>query len=158
MRATVLDAYASLRRTHPDRRFVYGETGWPGGGPFWPHRTHRNGLSVDFMVPVLNDAGRSVPLPCSPLTLWGYGIEFDPRGRAAWLRIDFEALAAHLGALRQAAERHGLRLGRVILAPEFAARLAGTPSGRGLAAAVPFFTGRPWVRHDEHYHVDLEIE
>ena len=43
---------AELERTQPGVKFVYGETGWPDGGPMPPHRTHRNGMSVDFMVPV----------------------------------------------------------------------------------------------------------
>jgi penicillin-insensitive murein endopeptidase len=26
---------------------------------------------------------------------------------------------------------------------------------RALVAKLPFMQGRPWVRHDEHYHVDF---
>jgi penicillin-insensitive murein endopeptidase len=50
----VLAAYADMERHYPARHFVYGETGWASGGSFKPHRTHQNGLSVDFMVPVLD--------------------------------------------------------------------------------------------------------
>ena len=39
----ICDAYKKLETTMPDRRFVYGETGWNNGGRFWPHRTHREG-------------------------------------------------------------------------------------------------------------------
>lgn len=157
VRDTVLDAYARLAETHPRVHFVYGETGWPRGGPFWPHRTHQNGLSVDFMMPVVNEAGRSIPLPSSLLTRWGYGIDVDREGRAGYLTVDFEAVAAHLAALREAGGRHGVRMATVILAPELAARLAGTPSGRALGA-LPWFAGRPWVRHDDHYHVDFALD
>lgn len=153
----MLDAYAALAVSHPRTRFVYGETGWPWGGPFWPHRTHQNGLSVDFMTPVLNEAGRSIPLPASVLTLWGYGLDFDRDGRLGYLRADLEAIAAHLVALREAGVRHDVRLATVILAPELAARLSGTRSGQRLGA-VPWFAGSPWVPHDDHYHVDFALE
>ncbi len=158
VRDTVLEAYRMLATTHPTVHFVYGETGWPRGGPFWPHRTHRNGLSADFMTPVVNAAGRSIPLPASLLTLWGYGIDFDREGRADYLTVDFEATAAHLVALREAGRRHGVGIATVIFAPGLAARLAGTPSGRALGGSVPFFAGRPWVRHDDHYHVDFRLD
>jgi penicillin-insensitive murein endopeptidase len=48
----VLAAYEELSREYPAKVFVYGETGWASGGRFKPHKTHQNGLSVDFMVPV----------------------------------------------------------------------------------------------------------
>jgi len=64
----VLAAYEDLNRQHPNKVFVYGETGWASGGRFKPHKTHQNGLSVDFMVPVVDRSGRSVPLPTSSWT------------------------------------------------------------------------------------------
>ncbi len=51
----ILEAYERLAIEMPDRVFVYGEMGWKEGGQFKPHKTHRNGLSVDFMVPVLDE-------------------------------------------------------------------------------------------------------
>lgn len=50
----VLETYSKMQRRFPDKTFVCEETGWCGGGRIRPHKTHRNGLSVDFMVPVLN--------------------------------------------------------------------------------------------------------
>ena len=70
--AVILEAYERLAIEMPDRVFVYGETGWKDGGQFKPHKTHRNGLSVDFMVPVLDESGTSVELPSSVLNKWGY--------------------------------------------------------------------------------------
>lgn len=98
-------AYARLAEKHPDLRFVYGETGFAEGGPFKPHKTHQNGLSVDFFVPVRDSQGKSVPLGTSALNKWGYDIEFDARGRYEDLRIDFDAIALHLAALDEAAKR-----------------------------------------------------
>lgn len=46
--AVVIDAYAALKQHFGEKVFVYGETGWKNGGGFRPHKTHQNGLSVDF--------------------------------------------------------------------------------------------------------------
>jgi len=94
VRDIVVDAYKDLEDTHPKARFVYGETGFATGGEFKPHKTHRNGLSVDFMVPVSDKTGQSVPLPTNLLNKWGYSLEFDEKGRHEHLVIDFEALGA----------------------------------------------------------------
>lgn len=51
----VIDAYHALAKQTPDKIYMYGETGWAYGGSFKPHKTHQNGLSVDFMVSILND-------------------------------------------------------------------------------------------------------
>ncbi|MGH7676246.1 MAG: penicillin-insensitive murein endopeptidase, partial [Gemmatimonadales bacterium] len=156
VRAAVLDAYAQLAAQRPQLRFIYGETGWPGGGRFRPHYTHQNGLSVDFMVPVRRRDGRVAELPTSPWLEFGYGIQFDSLGRYRDLTIDFEALADHLGALEVAAARHGLAIERVILAPEFHRLLAATSDGRALLGRLPFTLRDAWWRHDEHYHVDFK--
>lgn len=156
VRAAVLDAYRELAEERPDLHFVYGETGWCSGGRFRPHRTHTNGLSVDFMVPVRDRAGRPADLPTWPWLKFGYGIEFDTAGHWRDLTVDFDALAAHLSALQSAAARHGLVIERVIVAPEFQARLLGTARAAEIKR-LPFMQGRPWVRHDEHYHVDFSV-
>lgn len=65
--AVVVDAYFKLEKSLPKNVFVYGESGKKRGGEFDPHKTHRNGLSVDFMVPVVDQSGESVPLPASVL-------------------------------------------------------------------------------------------
>ena len=157
VRTIVLDAYHRLAATDPGVRFVYGETGWPSGGRFRPHRTHRNGLSVDFMVPVRGPGDESQLLPTWPWTRFGYDLEFGQDGRLGELRIDFDAVAAHLAALREAAARHGASIRLVILAPEFESLLKADASRRAQVGGLPFMRGRPWVRHDEHYHVDFSV-
>ena len=161
VRRTVLDAYQALAISHPDVRWVYGETGWPKGGPFPPHRTHQNGLSVDFMVPVRNAIGRSERLPTWPWYKFGYGLDFDAtgagRGGARGLTIDFPAVAAHLAALADAAPRYGLAIDAVIFAPELERELLRTPEAQGFRGRVPFWAREPWVRHDDHYHVNFRL-
>lgn len=157
VRDVVLAAYAELERTQPAVKFVYGEAGWPGGGPMPPHRTHRNGMSVDFMVPVREAGGFSVRLPTRPWQRFGYDHEFDTQGRAGDLRIDNDAIVAHLSALADAAPRHGLRIERVIYAPDLQPALFATRGGAALRARLPFLATPAWVRHDEHYHVDFRL-
>lgn len=148
-------SYAALARSFPDKTFVYGETGFAKGGAFEPHRTHRNGLSVDFMVPVLDASGRSVPLPGNAANRYGYDIEFDAQARYRDLRIDFEAMAEHLHALHRAGERSGARIDRVIFEPAYLPKLFATRRGPWLRKRIAFVRGRVWWRHDEHYHVDF---
>ncbi|MEW6366410.1 MAG: hypothetical protein AB1714_17430 [Acidobacteriota bacterium] len=155
VRIVVLDAYAGLAAQRPDLTFVYGETGWPHGGPFPPHKTHQNGLSVDFMVPVRDGNDRPVPLPTFPWTRFGYDLNFDEKGRLGDLRIDFEAMGEHLAALDAAARAHGTRIELFILAPELQPFLWQTPAGRALQGRFPVMMTPAWVRHDEHYHVDF---
>ena len=153
----VLEAYEQLAEEMPGRVFVYGETGWQEGGQFKPHKTHRNGLSVDFMVPVLDEAGASVELPSSVLNKWGYDLEFDGNGRMDNLRIDFHAIAEHVYQLDVIATEHGIGIWRVIFDPELQPRLEDSPRWSYLQEHVQFSTRRSWVRHDEHYHVDFEV-
>lgn len=153
----IADAYGQLRRAMPGKIYVYGESGFVSGGRFEPHKTHRNGLSVDFMVPVLDRRGRSVPLPGNAKNRYGYDLEFDASGRLGELRIDFEALAEHLHALDRAGRRRGAPIGRVILAPEYLPTLFATARGPALRGQLRFERGRVWWRHDEHYHVDFLV-
>ena len=153
----IVAAYTRLSITVPDKVFVYGETGWAGGGRMRPHRTHQNGLSVDFMVPVLDKTGHSVALPTSALNKYGYGIDFDGKGNFGELRIDFEAMAGHLYELAEAAKRQGAGIALVIFDPPLMPLLLNTKHGPWLKANLPFLKGEAWIRHDEHYHVDFAV-
>lgn len=153
----IRDSYASLHESLPDTIFVYGESGWRRGGRIKPHKTHQNGLAVDFMVPVLDSSGKSVPLPSSAFNKFGYGIEFDNNGRYEKLTIDFEAIAAHLHALHSAAKDEGVDVARVIIEPKYIPMLHKTKHGAFIKRHVKFMKGRAWIRHDEHYHVDFSV-
>jgi penicillin-insensitive murein endopeptidase len=110
------------------------------------------------MVPVLDDRGRSVPLPSTPLNKFGYGLEFDKHGRIPGYQIDFEAIARHLSALWIAAEKHNVSIERVIFDLPLLEQVLNTPEGQAVRSTVPFLTTPPWIRHDEHYHVDFGIQ
>ncbi len=154
----VVAAYKALRESAPGKTFVYGETGWKSGGSFKPHRTHQNGLSVDFMVPVLDADGRSVPLPSSAFNRFGYDLEFDDRGRYEGYTIDFAAIGEHLYQLHRAARSHAADIAIVIFNPRYLPALFATPRGPYLKRNVKFMERQAWWRYDEHYHVDFAVK
>lgn len=158
VRQVVINAFKSLEESHPDKVFMYGETGWKEGGRFKPHKTHQNGLSVDFMVPVVDRQDRSVYLPTGPTNKFGYTIEFDKQGKFKDYTIDFEAMAIHLVALHKEALAAGIDIWRVIFAPELQPYLFRTSQGTYLREHLQFSKKPAWVRHDEHYHVDFKVE
>lgn len=153
----VVNAYKRLETELPDKVFKYAETGFKEGGEFKPHKTHRNGLSVDFMTPVLNEANESVHLPTNPLNKFGYNIEFNKDGEFIDLRIDYDALAAHIVFLHKEAKALGYDLWRVLFDPELQAPLFRTKYGAYLKDNIQLSKKQSWVRHDEHYHVDFSI-
>ena len=118
VRDVILTAYEILATEQSGKVFKYAETGAESGGAFPPHKTHQNGLSVDFMVPVLDASGRSVHLPTHALNRYGYDIEFDAQGRYGEYRIDFDALGAHMVALHRSAEYHGIGIWRMLFDPK----------------------------------------
>lgn len=157
VRDIVVAAYGALASVDPNKVFVYGETGWKAGGRLRPHRTHQNGLSVDFFVPVMNSQGKSVRLPTSPFNKFGYGIDFDAEGRFGELAIDFEAIGEHLYQLSVASKKSGISIALVILDPPYLPKLFSTRHGAFLKQNTKFMEGAAWVRHDEHYHVDFKV-
>ena len=157
VREVILNAFNSLEKARPNTIYMYGETGFKNGGPLNPHKTHQNGLSVDFMVPVLNKDNQSVPLPTGPFNKFGYSIEFDKQGKFKDLSIDFEAMAAHIKALHVEARKQGINLWRVLFDPGLQPFLYDTPDGGYITQHILIPKKRSWVRHDEHYHVDFDI-
>ena len=156
VRDIVVDAYDAAYLSMPEKRFMYGETGLADGGPFKPHHTHQAGVSVDFMVPVLDRDHKSMLLPTTALNKFGYGLEFDDGGALGDLRIDFEAMAEHLYQLAEAAKQHKVPIKRVIFQKQLVTLLLQTTRGSYLRN-LPFMKATPWIRHDEHYHVDFAL-
>jgi penicillin-insensitive murein endopeptidase len=157
VRDALLATFSARSRAEGGRRFVMGETGWPSGGRFRPHRSHQNGMAVDVFMPVQTTSGDAAALATWPWNKFGYGMEFDERGEMGDLRIQFESVAAFLLEVDGQARQRGLRVARVIITPEFVPLLLETPTGRRLGALADRITRKPaWVRHDEHFHIDFE--
>jgi len=168
-----------------NRVFVVADTGHKDGGPFPPHATHQEGLSVDIHMPVVDAAGAPATLSSSFWNLWGYCWHLDPAGHVAGLaweakplplpllgktqlcpsvdidsddHADFDTVARLVKALDVAARAHGGRVRTVIIAPEFVAPILASPSGKALGPLSSVFTRHPvWVRHDDHLHVDFSF-
>ncbi|WP_308367193.1 MULTISPECIES: penicillin-insensitive murein endopeptidase [unclassified Microbulbifer] len=157
VRDIIVSAYGDLEKEQPTKVYKYAETGFKEGGQFKPHKTHRNGLSVDFMTPVIDKEGKSEHLPTNPLNKFGYNIEFDKSDEYDGMRIDYEALAAHIVALHKQAKKQGYDLWRVIFDPKLQPNLYETKYADYLRKNIQFSKKRSWVRHDEHYHIDFAI-
>src|SRR5205823_13277325 len=94
----------------------------------------------------------------SPLNRFGYDIEFDAAGRYADLAIDFAAVAEHLYQLDLAARTYRIGIALIIFEEGYLPRLFATARGPYLKQNLKFMRGKPWVRHDEHYHVDFAVK
>ncbi|MEN0049851.1 MAG: hypothetical protein AAF806_22510, partial [Bacteroidota bacterium] len=133
------------------------------GGKMLLHRTHQNGLSVDFMVPKKRGEQQSKWLDW--LGLWHYLLEFTDDGRSKInknIEIDFETMGKHILALDRAARKNGLKINKVILKIELKDDFYATESGKKVkqkgiyfARSLSDIVNRV---HDDHYHIDFEIE
>ncbi len=156
VRKTVLATYQKCETALPEIEFVLMETGHRKGGQFSPHRSHQNGLSVDFMTPLLKN---EEPYNSHHIFKgWGYGYVFDNEGKKGDIKIDYETMAKHLLLLHETAGENGLRIKKVIFDPVLQPYLFQTPSGKKLQGKFYFTRGRVLFRHDDHYHVDFEIK
>jgi len=157
LKPVLLDSYKRLETSEPQVRWIFAETGWKNGGPFWPHRTHQDGLSVDFIVPVVDrDSGKPTTLSLWPHNLWGYRLRFSDDGIYDSVQINFGAIISHLKALNDACAQKGLRIKRLIFDPPLLAKLRKHKRFAEIHN-IPFMDGRAWVPHDSHYHVDFAI-
>lgn len=154
----VVDGYKSLESELPEKVFKYAETGFADGGRFKPHKTHQNGLSIDFMVPVTDRNGKSTHFPTNAMNRFGYDVEFNRQGVYKNYAIDFTAMAAHIVALHKSAQNNGIDIQRVLFAPELQAKLYVTKYGEYIKKHIYMPKKRSWVRHDEHYHVDFKLK
>ncbi len=158
VKTVVVESYKQLESLSPESLFKYAETGYAKGGLFKPHKTHQNGLSIDFMVPVINQKNEAVYFTTNALNRYGYDVNFDHNGRNGLYQIDFDALAAHLMSLNKAAQKNGIEIWRVLFAPDLQSKLYSSKYGAYLKDNIFIPTKRSWVRHDEHYHVDFKLQ
>lgn len=159
---TVMDAYATCAVTSPGTTYRLMECSGKKGGRMIFHWTHQNGLSVDFMVP--KKRGTTKTLLSNYAGLAHYLLKFSPHGKLSLSKkteIDFEAMAAHLLALDDAARANGLRIRKILFHTDMHEALFQTPSGQKLLQRDLRFISRldDLVNrfHDDHYHVDFDF-
>lgn len=156
---TVLEAYKTCEATCPNVYFRVMECSRRHGGKIVPHRTHQNGLSVDFMIP-LKKGGKQYGL-YDKMGEWHYLLNADENGNVTKsVEIDFETLAKHILALDDAARKNGLMVKKVILKINLKDDLFKTESGKKLKQRGIYFVMNLSKTidnlHDDHYHVDFE--
>jgi penicillin-insensitive murein endopeptidase len=162
VREVVLAAYQDMATRFPGRLFTIMECSKRDGGKIWPHRTHQNGLSIDFMVPMSAQG-----LPFYGLDTLGFAhylLDYDGDGTVEQYpdaHIDFEVLAAHLLALQLQARQQGLQITKVLLRKELLDNLYASALGPQLKASKLYFPTalEPLINvlHDNHYHVDFGL-
>ncbi len=161
---TILEAYKTCETTCPNIHFKIMECSDKSGSKLLFHKTHQNGLSVDFMSPKIKTSRKKQSLLFDQLGLWHYLLEFSNSGQLNFSKntnIDFETIARHILALDKAARNNGLHIKKIIFRIELKDDFFKTPSGKKVkqkgiyfAQALPNWTNRV---HDDHYHVDFEI-
>ncbi|MBB6462179.1 hypothetical protein [Flammeovirga kamogawensis] len=181
---SVLESYQSLNSTiNSECLYYYMECSDHSGGNLYLHRSHENGLSIDFMIPKQKEGK-----PYTYLDQWGlfhYFLETDNYGNYKQnysllnflspsvskfigrlfipknVTNDFEKLADHILALDIACNKNGISIKQVIIKIEFKEKLFSTPSGRKLLSRGVYFANKLPSEvnemHDEHYHIDFNI-
>ena len=158
---TTLETYKKLETLHPKRKFCTMECSHKHGGKLFPHKTHQNGLSVDFMMPLLKNKKAYYNL--DNLGIAHYWLEFDENGKYSEdksISIDFNLIAEHILILDKIARKNGLKINKVIIKIELKDELFATKFGKRLKKSgiyvVKSLTPLINSLHDEHYHVDFE--
>ncbi|MFK7787027.1 MAG: penicillin-insensitive murein endopeptidase [Crocinitomicaceae bacterium] len=160
---TVLETYDALDSLLPGRHFCIMECSHQHGGKLMPHRTHQNGLSVDFMMPKLKDSQPYYGL--DDLGAEHYMLTFDENGKYVKdpsIELDFNTIALHILELQSAAKKNGMSIEKVIIKTELKDELYGTKHGKTLKQSGIYITRNlsPLINalHDEHFHVDFRME
>jgi penicillin-insensitive murein endopeptidase len=151
-----------LEEKCPNRHFYIMELSKKEGGETLLHETHRNGMSVDLMVPKLKIDSK----PCyfyDHSGLFHYRYEFDKNGYLnidKSVQIDFDALAELISAVQEAALQNGLTVSKVIIRDEIKDNLIQTKTGKKIAKLVRSYPYHKFVNkmHDDHIHVDFAFK
>ena len=157
----IIDSYKELEAEEPNRFFYLMELSNKEGGKIFPHRTHQNGLSVDFMIPKIKDNK-----PFYGLDTLGkdhYFLNFNNNGeydQDTTIKADFNLIAKHIIILNKQAKNHGYKISKVILKLEYKDKLFSTEYGKLLEKSGIYFAKNltPLINnlHDDHYHIDFE--
>lgn len=159
---TIKDSYQECEKTCPGIDFRLMECSTKKGGKVLVHRTHRNGLSADFMVPKIKK-GEQIKL-YDRIGLWHYLLNFDDSGELSLnkkVTIDFDTMGKHLIALDNAAKKNGLVISKVILKIELKDDFFNTEYGKEIKRRGIYFAQNLSksinMVHDDHYHVDFKL-
>lgn len=157
---TILSSYEELAKTNPNIKYRYMECSRKKGGRAWPHRTHQNGMSADFMTPLKKNGKQK--LTYDRIGMLRYAMDFDENGKAKRnknVSIDFDLMAQHILTLHKAAEKNKLRIKKVIWNTHLRDELFNSKFGEELKKSGIYFTLNLSAQlnrlHDDHYHIDF---
>ena len=112
----VINSYEEISKTYPDYTFKIMECSKRKGGRPFPHKTHQNGTSIDFMTPL--KIGNKATKRYDWIGMWRYLMKFDSNGKARInkkIEIDFDKMAYHILVLERESRKQGYRIKKVIL-------------------------------------------
>lgn len=160
VKETVIISYSTLESNN--RFYQIMECSSKCGGELPPHRTHQNGLNVDFMMPLKKNNSPYYGL--DDLGADHYWLTFDNNGRYSedeTISIDFESVAEHILELNSQAIKFGLKISKVIIKIELKDDLFNSEIGEKLKRSGIYVVKNltPLINdlHDEHYHIDFEL-
>lgn len=162
VRSTILATYGLLEKDYPQRKFYIMECSREHGGEMFPHKTHQNGMSVDFMMPLIKDDKAYFGL--DTIGADHYWLSFDNSGKYnkdKSISIDFETVALHILRLNEAAKSFGLKVAKVIIKIELKDELFLGEQGKRLKESNIYVVQKlsPIINslHDDHFHIDFEF-
>ncbi|MDC0257509.1 penicillin-insensitive murein endopeptidase [Crocinitomicaceae bacterium] len=155
-----INTYQALLDQGIDRRFKVMEFSNKEGGKMFQHRTHQNGLSVDYMMPLQKEG-----VPYYELDEKGashYLMDFNTEGlytEDTTVSIDFNMAARHILELDKQAKKNGMCIQKVIFNTDLKDELYATEYGTKLKTSGIYITKNLSKvindLHDDHYHVDF---
>lgn len=161
VKTIVLNTYNSLNRLYPERKFYLMELSNQHGGKMYPHRTHQNGLSVDFMMPKLKNGKPNYEL--DSLGKNHYFLKFNDKGEYlenTSIKVDFDLIAHHILLLEEEAKKIGYCIEKLIIKIEYKDYLFDTPNGKRLKESGIYIVNNltPLINaiHDDHFHIDFK--
>lgn len=159
---TVTSTYAYLKICQAGRQFTIMECSHKEGGKLYPHRTHQNGLSIDFMMPLVKNGEPFYDYDNTGQS--HYLLDFDNAGRLSQdttVSIDFPLVAQHILALDSIGKLHGIAVQKVIINTELKEELFAGEIGKKLRTSDVYIVQNlsPLINrlHDDHYHVDFKL-
>ena len=155
-----IDTYRSLAEQKIQRHFKVMEFSRKEGGKMFPHRTHQNGLSVDYMMPLVKNGEPYYELDKKGAS--HYMLDFNRDGKFAEdssIEIDFDMAALHILELEKQARKNGMRIHKVIFNTHLKDELYASQNGKKLLRSGIYVTRNLSKLindlHDDHYHVDF---
>ena len=162
VKETLLNTYKKLDSIYPQRQFKIMECANKNGGALFPHKTHQNGLSVDFMMPLIQENKPYYKLDTIRTT--HYFITLNSKGqynRDTSIAIDFNLVAKQILILGEKARLKGLKISKVIINTGFKDELFATVFGNQLRLSkiyiIKSLDNYTNYFHDDHFHIDFEI-